>query len=283
MAISAITAVTNAANTLGNLILVTPQNTIGYQPQNPAGGSAKFITPSILFHYEGENTATLESDITDHWAEDNTALQDQIALKPVIITTQGFIGELNDLPPNKFFQIAQQAAQKLSTLSAYAPQLSITALLAYNEAVFVYSTGAKVVNNAIAAWNSITGTGGTSVVGPNGITIQPNQTKQQQYFQQFYGYWQSRTLFTIQTPWAIFQNMAIKSLKAIQSADTRVITDFEVSFKQIRMAQVLAQVQVLNFQGQLQQQGAPNINNGTNALSSDTTSVASAFANIGAA
>ncbi len=281
MGIPSISAVTNAATTLGNLILVTPQNVLGYQPQTLSNGSITFVNPSILFHYEGEQTTTLESDITDHFVEDNTAVQDQIALKPIIITTQGFIGELNDLPPNKFFALAQQAAQKLVTLTQYAPTLSATALLAYNEAVFFYTTGSALAVNAVSAWSSITS--GESVVGPNGLTLQHNQTKQQQYFQQFYGFWQSRTLFTVQTPWAIFQNMAIKSLRALQSAETRVITDFEVSFKQIKYAAALSDINVLDFQGQLQQQGASNTNNGTSGLSSKSTSVSSAFANLGAA
>src|SRR5271167_1789126 len=117
--ISGVAQVTTAAAALGNLLLVTPNNTIGYQPQNPNNPTDN--PPALLFNYEGENTVNLMSDITDHWVENNSSIQDQIALKPVEITTQGFIGELNNLPPNSVFQALQQAANKLTGVSAYAP------------------------------------------------------------------------------------------------------------------------------------------------------------------
>lgn len=280
MAISTVTAVTNAAQTLGNLILVTPQNTIGYQPQNQVGST--YNAPALLFHYEGENKSSFESDITDNYVEDNTAIQDQIALKPVIIVTQGFVGELNDIPPNKAFQIAQVAAQKLVTISAYTPSLSTTALLAYNEAVFAYSTLANVAQNAVSAWSSIVNGGvGTTVISGNSVAVQPSQNKQQTYYQQFYGYWNSRTLFTIQTPWAIFTDMAILKLDAVQSAETNVISEFTVTFKQMRFAKVQTAdsdyTNNTNFQGRLQQQAAPTTNLGTNSLSTSSTDLNSAL------
>ncbi len=238
----------NVASSLSNLIVASPQNTIGYQPTNPVSSGfslgnalSNLLNPapaSLLFHYEGEQTVSLESDITDHYVEDNTAVQDQIALRPVIITTHGFIGELNNVPPPAL-AILQTIAQKLQTLSPYTPQLSISAIIAYNNAFQIYQSSQALVNAASSAWSSITGSGGESVIGSNGLNAQPNQNLQQTMFQQFYGYWNSRTLFTVQTPWAVFQNMAIYKLRAIQSEETNVITDFEVSFKQIRTASTL--------------------------------------------
>ena len=241
--ISALSTVSTAALSLSNLILVSPQTTVGYQPQSADGKSQQ--APSILFHYEGEQTASLESDITDHYVEDNTAIQDQIALKPEIITTHGYIGELNNVTPAAL-QILKTLADKLTVIDAYTPGLSVTAMIAYNEAFSLYQTGANAINSAVSAWSSINGTGGENVIGSAGIEgnafnpatgeIRNNQTKQQIAFQQFYGYWKSRTLFTVQTPWAIFKNMALKNVRAIQDAETRVITDFELSFKMMRFA-----------------------------------------------
>jgi hypothetical protein len=235
--LSALSSVTTAATALSNLVLVSPQSTVGYQPQNPsqASGQTSQPPPAILFHYEGEQTVALESDITDHYIEDNTAIQDQIALKPETITTHGFIGELNDVAPGALAAV-KAVADKLTVISAYTPVLSATALLAYNQAFQLYQIGQSAVNSAVAAWSSIGGSGGESVISSQGLASQPNQTKQQIAFQQFYGYWRSRTLFTVQTPWAVFQNMAIKNLRAIQDAETQTITDFEVTFKMIRTA-----------------------------------------------
>lgn len=285
MPISALTAATNAAQTLGNLILVTPQAVVGYQPQDPNTvlntGSPKYSAPALLFNYEGEQTSQIESDVTDHFVEDNTSVQDQIALKPVIVTTQGFVGELNDAPPNGFFRTAQVATQKLTGLAAYAPAVSVSALVAYNRAFQAYQTINNLRNSAVATWESVTGSGGTSVITGTNIRQQPNQTKQQRYYQQFYGYWTSRTLFTVQTPWAIFTDMAILRLRAVQSAESNLVTDFEVTFKQIRFAKTLSDtVQPQDAQGRLQQQASPVVNMGTSAVVPSQVTFSQALATV---
>lgn len=247
--LSALTPITTTATALSNLILVSPQSVVGYQPLNPPGPdgtpSKAPQPPALLFNYEGENTARLSSDITDHYAEDNVAIQNQIALRPERITVQGFIGELNDVPPSPLNYL-QQAASKLTTVGAYVPVLSETALIAYNEAFFAYQIGAAAVRSAVSTWDTITGQGGENVIGAGGLgagafnsqtgAITGNQTMQQVAFQQFYAYWRSRTLFKVQTPWAVFQNMAIEELVAIQDDKTRMITDFRLVFKMIRTA-----------------------------------------------
>jgi hypothetical protein len=263
--LSSLAPITTAATALSNLILVSPQSTVGYQPQNPTSpnGQTSQPPPAILFHYEGEQTVSLESDITDHYIEDNTAIQDQISLKPETITTHGFIGELNNVTPTALAAV-KAIADKLTIINAYTPALSATALLAYNEAFQLYQVGLNAVNSAVSAWSSLSGAGGESVINGQGITLQPNQTKQQIAFQQFYGYWRSRTLFTVQTPWAVFQNMAIKNLRAIQDAETRMITDFEVTFKIIRTAATVTTPGVSqSFQGRASSQAASLTDLGT--------------------
>lgn len=268
-------SLTSGVTALQNVILVSPQNVIGYQPENQVG--AQFNAPALLFHYEGEQTAMLESDITDHYVEDNTAIQDQIAIKPVIVTTHGFIGELNNVAPAGF-QSLQVLANKLVSIGSYAPGLSATALLAYNEAVFAYQTAANAANAAIASARSlanfVTGgsSGGENVISGTDITNLRGQNLQQTMFQQFFAYQVSRTLFTVQTPWAVFQHMAIKSLRAIQDADTNVITDFEVSFKQMRFATTQTTQAQVSPDGRLFSQAAPLVNLGNSALQPATTS-----------
>lgn len=280
--LSGLSQASTAAVTLGNLILVSPQKTVGYQPQNGPSWERNTAAQgkAILFNYEGEQSATLTSDITDHFIENNTSVQDQIALKPVTITTQGFVGELNDIPPGLLVPL-QLAAEKLTAISAYTPALSITALLAYANAFALYQAAKSVANSAVSTWSSINGTGGESVI--NGGTQGnaqgqlagqiPNQTQQQIYFQQFYAYWQQRTLFTIQTPWAIFQDMAIMSLRSVQSAETRMISDFEVTFKQLRFASTQLSLDPAhdpnNFSGRAFSQGAKEVNLGVSTLEPD--------------
>lgn len=306
--LSALSSATTTATTLSNLILVSPQKTVGYQPQNaPSWAKNTAVQPkALLFNYEGEQSVQLTSDITDHAIEDNTFIQDQIALKPVLITTQGFVGELNDIAPAALLPL-KEAAEKLTVISAYTPSLSTTALLAYATAFQLYQVGKNALNSAVETWSSINaaqGDKGQSVInGSSGPTLNasgqivgtaPNQTQQQIYFQQFYAYMQSRTLFTVQTPWAVFQDMAIQSLRAVQNAETNVITDFEITFKLIRFAQTQSGLSVVtteiyndssNMQARKQSQGSVENNIGTSQLqtSPQTFSSQSAFRATGAA
>ena len=163
--LSILSTSTTSITALSNLALVvpqvaglfnsgsSPQNTVGYQPQNTQSllGQITGGQPSLLFHYEGENRATIESDITDHFIEDNTAIQDQIALKPEMVNVHGFIGELNDVPPS-ILQPLQAAASFFTTISAYAPGLSVSAQLLYANAFQQYQWGNLAANSAISAF-----------------------------------------------------------------------------------------------------------------------------------
>lgn len=210
--LSGISNAVYGVNALAGLLLATPEDK-GIAPQD--GNS---LGETLLFHYNGEQTVSLESDITDHYAESNDHINDQIALRPEVITTQGFIGELSDfLPPE--LQAIKEIKDKLTSLSAVAPELSITAARTYNLAFQGYQAVQSVKKSVEAL---ITG---------------ENQTEQQKQYSLFYGYWKARTLFNVQTPWAIFENMAIKTLTAIQSGETDKITTFEVTFKQMRFAE----------------------------------------------
>lgn len=221
--LSALSQATSGINAVSNLVLATPKAK-GYQPQEIPSvrglPSTPSTDPALLFHYEGEQVLTLKSDITDHFIEDNTALQDQIALAPRTLTTHGFIGELNDVPPEALAAL-KTAADKLTNISAYVPVISATALIAYNVAAQAYQTALLAKQVAVSALSSVSG---------------DVQNKQQTYFALLYGYWRQRTLFTVQTPWVVIQNMAIESLRAIQDETTNVITDFEITFKEIQFA-----------------------------------------------
>ncbi len=259
---------TNSVNISGlagaAIALITPNLNTGIKPQIKPGSSQSQPSP-LLFHIEDENTVTLTSDITDHYAEDNTSIQDQIALKPEVITVTGFIGELNDVVP-PLLQPLKTAADKLTLLGPYQPVLSASALIAYNQAVQTYAIAALTVNTAISAIQSIAGSGenidpATGKPFAQGFTF-PSQNKQQQMFTSFYAYWSNRNLFTVQTPWAIFTDMAIQTIRSVQDADTRVISSFEVTFKKMRFAQLSVAFDVSNVTGRLQQQAASEVNHG---------------------
>ena len=245
--ISSLADISSAAGGLSGLILVTPQQNSGYQPQNllVSNLSPQQLPPGFLFDYEGEQTVTLESDITDHFVENNTVINDQIALHPELITTQGFVGELNDIVPAPLKPL-KAVADKLMVVSAYTPVLTAAAILAYDEAAFAYSVAINTANAVVSAWKSVS-----------------TQNKQQKAFQLFYGYWQMRTLFTIQTPWAIFDSMAIKTIKSVQDEKSEGVTNFECTFKKIRFAAIGNNTVYSDFQGRSAAQASGLVDNGT--------------------
>lgn len=258
--LSQLSNVTTNAGAIG-LLLAVPQKQTGYQPQVDATDLSAVLNlispPGFMFHYEGEQTVTFESDITDHYVEDNTARQDHISLKPIKVTTHGFIGELNDVPP-RALALLKTAADKLSPIGPWAPKLSVTAQLVYAQALQLYQTANVLKNAAVSALAALTG--GQS------------QNLQQQAFNNFYGYYQQRTLFTIQTPWALFPDMAIVSCRAIQDAETNSITDFELNFKQIRQATTVAGIIPAVLSGRGGEQNSSLVNAGTSTASpADTT------------
>jgi hypothetical protein len=261
--LSAVASVGSALGALTGLIAVTPQQNVGYQPQSAASLFNPPLTPTILFNYEGENKVTLDSDITDHYVEDNTALQDQIALRPIIISTNGFVGELNDIAPSAL-QVLKSIADKLIFMEAYTPALTAAALDAYNVAAFAYTTATNVAASATTAISSINGgSSGQNILNQTTLVdLTKIQSKQQLYFTQFFGYWQSRVLFTIQTPWGLFNNCAIQNMTATQDETTNVITDFNMTFKVINFASTNLTTGAVNAQGRNATQQAPATNQG---------------------
>src|ERR1019366_1862259 len=179
-----ISDVTAATSSLGSLLVVSPQQTIGYQPQGPNKSDGSIPLPyslkTFLFHYEGEQTSSFSSDVTDHFVEDNTSIQDHMALHPAQITTHGYIGELNDIAPPGL-AILQQIANKLVGVGAYAPQLSATALLAYNEAAFLENTALSIANAAAQTFASVNGIPGESVINGNIITSNSRANRSEEH------------------------------------------------------------------------------------------------------
>jgi hypothetical protein len=247
-------------NAVTNLILVRPQVNNGYRAQI----GTTLDTP-ILFNYEVDNKASLESDITDYFVEDNTAINDQISLKPEIVTVRGLVGELNNVAPSFLSGIAETARDRLTNIGAYAPELSLTAQRAYNLAFQAYQLANNSLQNINATLDSAFDLSNDTVIGSDGIEENRlqgrSQTQQQIYFRKFYTYWRNRTLFTIQTPWAIFKNMAIQKLTAIQDGESDLISDFEIQFKIIRFSQTLNSN--LSFEGRSLTQAASVVNNGS--------------------
>lgn len=228
--------------------VVAPLNAFG------AGG--------FVFDVQTEEMATLIAEITDHYTEDNKALQDHIALRPKRITLKGYVGELvYDTPTGDNNTPLQQVAQKLTTVSAYLPQLSAAAVQT-QIALTGVNSGADVQQSFADAIPAVANI--YSLVKNSLGTFTGTQTKQQAAYQYFMACWQSGVLMGIQTPWEFLTNMAIETIIAIQPEDSVFVTDFSITFKQIRIATTQTAISILSGTG-----GLPSIpleSQGANSL-----------------
>lgn len=267
MAIDLATIQSNSRTALAlGVGLVVPQTDVGIVAQLSND-------PAFFFHFEGENTADLDCEITDHFVEDNTAIQDQIAIKPEIVTTRGFIGELTDALPldainaGQFGKLGRTAISKLILLSDLMPDLTTSALIAYNEAA---QAAAAAAIAARAVGNGIRAVGGKGT-----------QTEQQKAYTKFKKYRAERRLFTVQTPWEVLKDMAILRLRATQGEETSDITTFDITFKQMRFARTVVQSVVL-ADGRAAAQNSTEVDQGAQ-VPSPTDSLATQAADTGLA
>lgn len=190
------------------------------RPDNPPPGIAGFLLDVV-----DDDGSELESDITDNYTEDNTAIQDHIALRPEVVTVTGSVAEL--VMANPLAKSPSEVVNPLPLIPGLQPPLAPGA-----EATQKAKEAERLsVQTTVAASESLYG------YYLDNLPQQPNQTKQSLVYGYLYQLWRGRQRFSVETPWGFFTNMAILSLSAKQGASSRSITDFSITFKKIRVAQ----------------------------------------------
>lgn len=197
------------------------------RPEGVAGGPG---IAGFEFDIIGSEEMQLESDITDHFVENNVAIQDHIALHSEIFILKGYVGEVADVAPRGLIALLAQAAQ-LETVAEYYPEFTVGALQAYLAIEEATRNAESVVNQAQSLYELYSQQG-------------TSYSKQQNAYNFFSAMRLSRQLCTIQTPWQVYEAMAIQSVRPVQNEDTQIITDFTVTFKRIRTAESVSVFQV---------------------------------------
>lgn len=190
--------------------------------------STAFGLAGYLFNIEGESIAHLSADITDHYTEDNKAIQDHIAVRPKRITLKGYVGELTHNGQSLAKQLLVTVPQKLIQVAQFLPQITSGATqlqqLYSNPSSITFDTALSQTANIYSLVKNTFGAFG-------------DMSKQQNAYAYFKSLMSSSTLMSIQTPWEYLTNMAIETIVAVQDERTKFITDFAVTFKEIRIAQ----------------------------------------------
>lgn len=202
----------------------------------------------------------LQSNITDNWVENNTAIQDHIALNPLTLNLRGISGEKvykydpaeaerlfaqarieavkagNSLITNMLGQLGLSRAadlyNKLAPLAILYPSVSNISQLARNAYDYVessYNRYSTLVNNFLGKSNPVDSFLGTE-------TNIPSQTRLREIFEQLSALRASRTALVVSTPYSVFSNMYITSLELVQNEEN-YITDIALNLKKIEFAE----------------------------------------------
>lgn len=220
------------------------------RPNNPPPGIGGF-----LFDVVQDDAIELTSDITDHFVENNTAIQDQIALKPETITVRGLQAELTDGKATTPPQVPQ--ADPLPLNEPLVPLLAPEAEETQAETQTAQALNGLGVTSQESLYGYFEG-----LEGFNERNFQqPRTNKQTKAFLYFFQLWKGRQLFSVETPWGIMTNVAILSMRVEQSEETKYASELRVTFKKIRIAGEL-DIQSGELAGRAALQTAPVTQNG---------------------
>lgn len=206
----------------------------------------------FVFDISNDSIVELDSEVTDHYLESGTPIEDHIAMKPERVTLSGYCGEYRNIVSDKKGTV-QKVAEKLITVSSYLPALSKGAKAAY-----------KLLTGSSSSLSQVVDAGSDLFKAYKDINI-PHDN-QSQAFIFFEALRNARKTFTIQTPYRYYTDMAIESLKATQTGVTKDESSFEITFKRIRYVNTkttsLAQDFVSKAQNRLKNQMSSTINKG---------------------
>lgn len=223
------------------------------------GTSQKKGIEGFLFDIDLEASIDFTSQVTDHYVEDNSAVQDHIALAPISITLSGKIGEL---VYTKFAGITflRAMVDRLTQINILKPSVGAKALKAIATYERVNSAYDSLKKNFSTIKDAINGVG---------------KNKQQEAFANLEGLWKGRTLCSVETPWKTYTNMVIESFSAKQDDTNTMETTFTVNFKEIKYIET--KIGLSTLIGRIKEQLSPTVNKGTQSGTKEKTVGASAY------
>lgn len=178
----------------------------------------------------GENV-DLSSDITEHYTESGSFIEDNIVNKPIVITLTGYKGELVYTPP-KIGTFQGDIRKLTSTLSAVGAYIGPLTPGAVQKAAQISAQ----VQYAAAVATDFANNSSNLVKYFYGADTGKNL--QQQAFAQLSALWNSKQILTVQTPWSFFQNMAIQAVGFKQNDTQNDYSEISVTLKEMRIVDV---------------------------------------------
>lgn len=214
----------------------------------PTGGVNSFGISGFIFDIIGVQEMHNSADITDHFVEDNTTIQDHVALRPMRFTLKGYQGELDDDLQSALAQLFS-AATGIANVFGYQPVFTIGAQQTYS----AIQVALQQTNQVVSEANNLFGVFSTFAT---------MATRQQAAYNALLAMQQSRQLCSVDTPYGTFQNMVIEELRARQDETTLMVSEFSVTLKQIRIVSTLVSTTTISSLGRVANYLAANAGNG---------------------
>lgn len=244
--------VINSVRTLTNIgSIADVAKMISVAPQDFQGGIGGF-----LFSIPLEEAIELQSQITDYLIEENSSIEDNIALSPLKLTLSGVVAELvySNKEADLFYSVL---GNKLGALDILSPNFSTQMISYLGQARIAY----EQLQNAYEASNDIY----NQIKDAIGENIANEMNAQQKAFNFFYSTWRSRNLVTVETPWAVFGDCALENVSFKQSPQSTEKTELTVTIKVLNFAKTKASLYfgVLGGRSAGQASDQTNTRNGT--------------------
>lgn len=212
------------------------------------------------FHIPETELVKMEAQVTDHYVDTNSAVQDHIALRPVEITLTGLVGDYF-YSVNQIEDFLANVTPAISLVKEYMPKLAPATM--YIKSKFNKSTTApKVDKNRIINGEASLNTHTYNAMDLFSLFQELYKLKsaQTRAFFFFEAMWKARATFTVETTWKRYDNMTITSLQPTRDENAD-ITNFTITFKQLSFAENLTET-IENYAERMKAQKAKTVNKG---------------------
>lgn len=218
MSISTIAQTTSTGITDSRNFLDNQANTL-LRPATAEGISG------FLFSVQNQETLTRSAEVTNHFTENNSFLNDHKTIQADVVTLNGFVGELVFEAPTGVAALGQIIQSRLEATEAYLGDLTPGAVQQAQEAISQAQSTVSAINQTLDKTQNVLGFfAGDST----------QLTAQEKAFTDLSALFESKDLLTVQTPWKYYDNLTMTGLALTQDAETNQITDITVTLQEIR-------------------------------------------------
>jgi hypothetical protein len=191
------------------------------------------------FHVPETELVRFENEITDHYVDTGSAIQDHIVQKPIVITLNGLVGDYF-YSNNKIEDFLARIVPTLTLVKEFLPQITKTLGIKYGKDKLpklkqVQVAGGPQAPIALEAHKNSFNLMDLFKLFQSLYKLKSAQTRAFLFFECL---WKSRTLFSIETTWKRYDNMAVQSIQAKRDNNAD-ITEFSITCKQITFANTL--------------------------------------------